>query len=178
MTRRSGLVVPTEMAAHWKIIDLVGDDSDPNNYRSSSEFGGSLGFGGRGPDNRIVINEVLANTNPPNVDTIELFNRSLSSIDVGGWYLSDSNENYLRYTIPDATEIAPGEYLVLDQRQFTFGLNSVRGDDVFLIQSDQEGRPVRFVDRVEFDATDLGVSLGRWPNGKRSIVPDVRDLVR
>ena len=154
-----------------EIIDIEGDVSDPENYRSSSEFGGSPGVLGAGPDNRVVINEVLANTDFPDVDTIEFFNTSLTPIDLSGWYLSDSNNDYLRYRIPDGTAIDPGAYLVMDERQFVFGLNSVRGDDVFLIQSDADGRPIRFVDRVEFDASEPGVSFGRWPNGEGRLFP-------
>ncbi len=155
-----------------EVIDFVeGDLSDPSNFRSSSEFGGSPGTRGRGPDNRIVINEVLANSNAPDVDTVELLNTALVPIDLSGWYLSDSNDDYLRYQISDGTVLAPGEYLVLDEREFGFGLNSTRGDDVFLIESDQDGRPQRFVDRVEFGASEPGISFGRWPNGEGRLFP-------
>ena len=63
-----------------------------------------------------MINEVLANTNPPSVasDSIELYNPTSSPITVGGWYLSDAASDLLKYEIPADTVIGPGR--VLDPR--------------------------------------------------------------
>ena len=35
-------------------------------------------------------------------------------------------KDYLRYKLPDGTVMDPGEYLLLDERQFIFGLNKLR----------------------------------------------------
>ncbi len=74
-----------------EVVDAAGDFADPGNWRSSSEYGGTPGSAGAGPDNRIVINEVLTHTDPPLCDNIELFNTTESAIDIGGWTLSDAD---------------------------------------------------------------------------------------
>ncbi|NIP97538.1 MAG: lamin tail domain-containing protein, partial [Akkermansiaceae bacterium] len=48
-----------------------------------------------------------------------------------------------------------------------FALSSL-GDDVWLLEGDATGRPVAFVDRVEFAAAFPGDTLGRWPDGAGS----------
>jgi len=52
-----------------------------------------------------------------------------------------------------------------------FALNGAHGDDVFLMETDGAGNPLRFVDRVEFEAAANGESFGRWPNGSGRLVP-------
>ena len=152
-----------------ELIDPTHDLDDLNNYRNSSEYGGSPGIAGLGPDNRVVINEVLANDEAG--DRLELFNRTGDNIDLSGWYLSDSPGEFDRYQFPEAIEISARGYLQLAQEEFSFGLSSVQGDDVYLIEAAEDGRPGRFVDRVEFNATDAGVSLGRWPDAEGRLFP-------
>ena len=59
----------------------------------------------------IVINEIMAN--PPSGqrdgEFIELYNRGVAAVNVGGWKLDDA----VSFTIPPGTTIAPGGYLVL-----------------------------------------------------------------
>jgi hypothetical protein len=154
-----------------EVLDPQGDYNDGDNWRSSSEFGGTPGSAGLGPDNRLVFNEILAHTDPPDVDMIELMNTTSSAIDINGWYLSDSNANYLKYRIVENdTRVPPGGYYVLTETQFADalgGLSSYQGEELWLIESHSSGRPVRFVDRVDFkEGTENGVSVGRWPNGE------------
>jgi hypothetical protein len=123
----------------------------------------------------VVINEVLAHTDFPAVDQIELTNLGGAPIDVAGWWLSDSNDNYFKYQIAGGSILANGGYITFDESQFNngpsaFGL-SAGGDDVWLIETDSTGRPIRFADRVEFDATLNGVSLGRVPGGSGELFP-------
>ena len=152
-------------------IDLLAIAIDPSNYRSSSEIGGSPGATGSGSDNRVVINEILANSDGLAVDQIELLNTTNEEIDLSGWYLTDSSNDFTQYRIPNDVRISGQGYLVFDGNELTFGLSGVRGDDVYLIASDLDGKPVRFVDRVEFGATDVGVTLGRWPNAQGRLFP-------
>ena len=98
-----------------EVINPAGDYNDPNNWRSSAEYGGSPGQAGVGPMADVVINEVLTHTDQPEVDSIELYNPTAGSINVGGWYLSDSNSDYLKFRIPDSTQIAAHGYLVFYQ---------------------------------------------------------------
>ena len=154
-----------------ELINLFGGPGDPSNYRSSSEIGGSPGVAGLGADNRVVINELLTNSDEATLDRIELSNTTPGEIDLSGWYLTDTPDDWMRHQIPQGFKIAERGFLVFDQNQFGFGLNAVRGDDLFLIQPDSTGKPIRFVDRVEFGATDPGVTLGRWPDGQGRLFP-------
>ena len=46
----------------------------------------------------------------------------------------------------------------------SFGLSSVKGDDIWLVEADRSG-PISFVDRVDFAAARENETLGRWPDG-------------
>jgi hypothetical protein len=167
-----------------EVIDVEGDYDDPDNWRSSSEYGGSPGVAGVGPDNRIVINEVFTHTDDPNVDTIELLNTTGAPIDLGGWYLSDDADDFRKFQIPDGTIIAAGGYLTFDEGDFNpsggldpvghpddFSLNGAHGDDVWLLEADAEDDLVRFVDHVDFGGALNGITLGRWPNATGRLFP-------
>ncbi|MDA0812226.1 MAG: lamin tail domain-containing protein [Verrucomicrobia bacterium] len=145
--------------------------ADGDNWRPSSEFGGSPGRAGLGPDNRIVINEVLANVTGSRKDQIELFNTTAQSLDVSGWLLSDQSTQYNKFTVPAGTVMAPGAFLVFDASKFAFSLSANDGDEVFLVEAKADGSLVRFVDRVEFGASREGESFGRWPDGAREMYP-------
>jgi len=157
--------------------------ADGNNWRSSSEYGGSPGTEGEGPRGDVVVNEVLTHTDWPEVDTIELYNATAVPIDIGGWYLSDSNSPYTKYCIPEGITIPGHGYRVFDEDDFNsgfpqpgdvdFALNGAHGDDVWLLETDSHGRLVRFVDRAEFPAAVNGESFGRWPNGYGELYPMV-----
>ena len=159
---------PDGGGATLEVIDVSGDYNDPKNWNSSVDYGGSPGEIGSSPPVSVVINEVLAHTDEPFVDTIELYNPTDAPIDMSRWYLSDSNANFLKYLVPQGTVIPAGGFLVLDESDFGgpdgFALSS-QGDDVWLLSSKSNGRPEMFIDRVEFGATDNGVSIGRIPDG-------------
>ncbi|MBN2476227.1 MAG: lamin tail domain-containing protein [Pirellulales bacterium] len=154
---------------------------DGDQWRSSSEYGGSPGSEGAGPQNDVVINEVLSHTDWPESDTIELHNTTGAAIDIGGWYLSDTNGNYAKFRIPGGTSIPAGGYVVFDEDDFNptpltpgpndFALDGAHGDDVWLLEGDAAGNLVRFVDHLEFGAAVNGESFGRWPNGNGDPYP-------
>ncbi|MBN2474798.1 MAG: lamin tail domain-containing protein [Pirellulales bacterium] len=156
---------------------------DGDNWRSSSEYGGSPGAAGEGPRGDVLVNEVLTHTDLPSTDTIELINTTGQAIDLGGWYLSDSSAEYRKFRIPDGTTIPAGGYVVFDEDDFNpspltpgpndFALDGAHGDDVWLLEADAAGRLRRFVDRVQFGAAGNGESLGRWPNGSGALYPMV-----
>ncbi|MEM7532868.1 MAG: lamin tail domain-containing protein [Chloroflexota bacterium] len=162
--------------------------ANSGSWQPSSEFHGSPGRDGLGPDNRIVINEVLANSEPPVVDTIEFYNTISTTIDLSNWFVSDtSKENtggFKKYRFPQGTTLAIDSYLVIDETDFNdinnpnslvqFALNASQGDDVYLLEADSAGNLLRFVDRVEFPASATNESFGRWPNG----IGDIQPLVQ
>ena len=163
-----------------EIVDPHGSAADPDNWRSSTEYGGSPGVAGLGPVVDVVINEVLTHTDPPQVDSIELVNLTTQPIDIGGWYLSDSSDTYEKFRIPDGTVVPAGGYVVFDENDFNpsggvdpndFALDGAHGDDVWLLAADSSGTLLRFVDHVEFGAAANGVSFGRWPEGVGELAP-------
>lgn len=156
-----------------EVIDTEGDYEDPRNWRPSLAFNGTPAAAPIMTVD-VVVNEVLANPQSPAVDAIELINTTGSTINIGGWWLSDQGTNLLKYQIPTGTILAAGGLISFNASQFNagggtgpndFALSS-GGDDVYLVASGAGGKPVRFADDVSFDATLLGVSLGRFPNGE------------
>ena len=146
----------------------------PGNWRPSTEFHGTPGTAGSGPDYRVVVNEVLSSSLAPAWDFIELFNPGFGPQNIGGWFLSDTADQLRKYQLPAATTLAGGAYLVLTEQQFNnsadpaclfpFSLSSA-GDDVFLMAADAAGNLLRFADRVEFPAAPGGMTFGRYPDG-------------
>jgi len=169
-----------------EVIDLAGDYNDADNWQSSIDFGGSPGEMGSVNQHEILINEVLANSELPQQDTVELANTTNQVVDLSGWFLSDSNNNYFKFQVPAGTTIPAGGYLVLDEQDFNAGggsrsddfLLSSQGDDLTLLAV-RSGQSMRFVDRVEFDATEPDVSLGRIPDAvaTASLLPQVRSTL-
>ncbi len=169
-----------------ELRDPAGDYNSSDNWRSSSEYGGTPGSLGEGPRNDVLVNEVLSHTDLPDFDAIELINTTEAAIDVGGWYLSDyagesrSARNYKKFRIPDGTIIVAGGLLVFDERDFNpngdwnpeagqrgvneFALSGAHGDDVWLLEADASGNLVRFVDHVEFGGAANGEAFGRSGN--------------
>ncbi|MCH2064922.1 MAG: lamin tail domain-containing protein [Roseibacillus sp.] len=146
-----------------------------NNWRASSEFHGSPGRDGAGPDNRVVFNEILSNSDPPGVDVFELLNTQGSDLDIGGWFVSDDAGDFKKYRIADNTVLPAGGLRTFDESEFNnvsnaeslvpFALNGSQGDDLYLLETNAAGNLLRFVDRVEFGAAAAGESFGRWPDG-------------
>ena len=130
-------------------------------WRASVEFGGTPGTASVSPSG-VVVNEIVAHTDLPDVDSIELFNPTGSNINIGGWLLSDSGSDTFKYQIPASTVLSAGGYLVFDESDFDFSLSSL-GEEVYLTRS-VNGLPA-FEDVVEFGATFNGDSVGRLPNG-------------
>jgi hypothetical protein len=135
--------------------------------------GGSPGYNDSGiiPDpGAVVINELLARANDGGPDWVELHNTTDTAIDIGGWFLSDSNRDLFKYEIAGGTIIAPSEYLVLYQdRHFgnssdagchePFALSS-RGERLYL-SSAQNGALTGYRDVQDFGPSAAGVSFGR-----------------
>ncbi|MEZ5305215.1 MAG: lamin tail domain-containing protein [Verrucomicrobiales bacterium] len=151
------------------------DPADPRSWRASAEFGGSPGVDGAGAGSGVVVNEVLAHTDLPQKDSIELLNTSGSPVDVSGWFLSDAASRFTKFRIPDGTVLPAGGYLIFDEDDFNpglgsnlsdFALSSANGDRLYLIEADPAtGEMLRFSDDVDFPGSYNGVSYGRWPDG-------------
>lgn len=170
-------LVTTYEAPDGGALFNVGDASDK--WRASQFIHGNPGATDGGVQtNAVVINEVMANGG----DWIELYNRSSSTIDLGGWYLSDDSTNLTKYRIAAGTAIAAGGFLVFTQAddfgsvadpgtQVAFGLSEF-GESVFLTSPGAGNLPGGYRFSEGFGATDPGVSIGRYikSNGKKDFV--------
>lgn len=164
--------------------------ADANNWENSREY---LGSPGRAPIDehtpRVVINEVLANSNnaavPPEVDKIELVNVSNDPVNLSGWILTDNSDNnvgvpvreYLGgYQIPAGTVLQPGQYIVFSEPQFNpiagnnaFALSSA-GERLYLTSLESDGTRL-FEDIIDYDATRQSESIGRAPDMTGRFLP-------
>lgn len=168
------------LGSSLEVVDPDGNLGDASNWRSSTEYLGSPGRAGVGPLRRVVVNEVLAHTDPPLEDAIELKNLTSQPIDVGGWYLSNTRSKPTKFRIPSPTVVPPGGYRVIYEYQFnaavptagntSFTFNSANGDEAVLMASDANGAPQFWMDAVSYGPSENGVSFGRWPDGTGPLV--------
>ncbi len=131
----------------------------------------------------IVINEALTNSTAPLEDMIELYNPTASSVNIGGWWLSDDRIVLQKYQIPAGITIPAGGYLVFTESQFNSGVTPFSlgstGDEIVL--SATSGTALTgYRAQVAFGAAADGVTFGRvltassvpefWPLTSRSLV--------
>jgi PKD repeat protein len=155
-------------------LDPFVDWSSKDNWRNSSLTGGSPGRADEDlipMPGEIRINEVLAHSHDVAPDWIELYNSSAATIDLSGWYLSDSALNLKKYQLPAGTTIAANGYLLFYEDEHfnnasdpgvleTFSLSKA-GDAVFL-SSAVGGVLSGYQVDVDFDASISGVSFGKY----------------
>ena len=137
-------------------------ENNPQAWSVSDVSGGSPGtadsYSGAAL-RRVCINEILAHTDDPQLDTIELYNHSNASVDLSGCILSDDPSTN-RFVIPDGTVIPARGYVIFDQSQLGFSLNAA-GETIFF----RDSTATRMLDAVQFDGQENGVSIGRFPDG-------------
>ncbi len=142
-------------------------DGAPNivNFTTSQSPGDLNWF----PLNNIVINEVLSHTDPPLEDAVEIQNTNGASVNITGWFLSDSKNNLRRYQITNSITVPAGGFRVFYETQFNdttvpaqaFSLSSAHGDEVYLSAA-TNGVLTGYRAQVTFDAAANGVSFGRY----------------
>lgn len=125
----------------------------------------------------ILISEVLSHSDPPLEDAIELRNFGPDAADLSGWWLSDSKYARQKFQLPPGSVIASGGHLTFYESQFnpspgspgSFGLNSARGDAVFLSAADGLGVLNGGRAEADFGPAENGVTHGVF---ETSIGPD------
>ncbi|MGC8830599.1 MAG: lamin tail domain-containing protein [Verrucomicrobiia bacterium] len=147
--------------------------NNPRAWSWSDRVGGSPGRAESftpTPLRNVVINEFLAASQTPNLDFIELYNHSNEPVDVSGCYLAD-NKNPLspdsqKFRIPNGTVIPPRGFVVFNQNQMGLALNSA-GESIVLWNPQAD----MIIDAVRFEAQDVNVSSGRYPDGADEFYP-------
>ncbi len=158
------------------------DTSHSYGWRASTNVGGSPGAVDTPPNDDIVVSRVLANTDasPDLSDAITLENVGGSSVDISGWFLSDSDKDLLKFQIPSGTVLAAGATVTFTEASFNptpdnpgdndFALSGTSGDDVWLSVGDGQGGTASIVNDVHFGETPSLVALGRV-SGSPFLVP-------
>ena len=144
-------------------------EADPRAWTASDRIGGSPGrvdTPTHHPARSVVINEILAHTDPPNLDFVELFNYSTNTVDLGGCVLTDDPTTN-KFVIPSGTMVPPLGYIAYTETELGFAL-SAKGETVYLKAADNS----RVLDALRFAAQENGVSFGRYPDG----APQLRRL--
>ena len=153
------------------------DWDDKKTWRPSAAVGGSPGWDDTGvvPElGAIVINEILAHSHAAEPDWIELHNTTGQSVNIGGWFLSDSDAddpNRKKYEIAEGTIIDPNGYIVFYEDQH-FGDSNAPGcnepfalsenGETLYLQSGQNGILTGYYDDEKFDASETNMAFGRY----------------
>ncbi|HPR31595.1 MAG TPA: sugar-binding protein [Prolixibacteraceae bacterium] len=152
----------------------LADWDDGSNWRASSLMNGSPGQDDPANSIRpVIINELISNSDAPEVDRIELYNPNNSPVDIGGWYLSDKRDDPRKWMVPAATVIPAKGYITFDEGHYSggsmafnsgefgsgFSLSS-HGEDIYLFSGN--GIELTGYEYSEdFGETETGTSLGR-----------------
>ncbi len=157
----------------WSLVNMMPESNpdSPANWRASAHRHGSPGAADPQPPYGpgVLISEVLANTEPPLEDAVELHNPTANPIDIGGWYVSDQRDNdatLKKYRIPDGTTLPSRGFKVFYESNFNagptaFALSSY-GDQVYLSSADSGGTLTGCIVGANFGASDPGGSIGQF----------------
>jgi hypothetical protein len=147
------------------------DWGEKSTWRPSTSPGGSPGTEQAPETGGVIINEILAHSHAAAPDWIELYNTNGHAVNIGGWFLSDDEQDLKKYEIPATTIIEPFGYIVFYEdlhfgnpdvpgSHATFGL-SENGETLYL-NSGSNGEFTGYSDKEEFGASETGVAFGRY----------------
>jgi len=146
---------------------------DKANWCASKYAGGTPDIADTGllKERSTAVNEVLAHQDATPGDWIELKNTTASSINIGGWYLSDSDEDLLKYRIKAGTVLNAGAYLVLTEDANFADTNdsgcltpfalSEYGETVYLTSADGSVL-TGYREQEDFGCSENGVAFGQY----------------
>lgn len=146
------------------------DQDEPDAWRLSATLNGSPGaelVAGEKPS-AVKVNEILAHTDQPQRDAIELYNPTGKPVDIGGWYLTDDPKEPQKWVIPADTVIPANGYKVFYEGHYeganlqfasaefgsAFALSST-GDDAYLFSPN-----LAYSHGFRFEGSPNGVSFG------------------
>jgi hypothetical protein len=161
------------------IIDDSNSDTNSwgqkQSWRPSAYDGGSPGWDDTGAlpnPGDVVINEIMSHSHGIAPDWIEFYNSTDKNINIGGWFLSDSDTNVMKYEIAEDTTIDANGYIVFYE-DTNFGHTSIdpgclipfalseTGEEVCL-SSAQGGALTGYQEVEDFGASENDVSFGRY----------------
>jgi hypothetical protein len=135
------------------------------------------------PLTNVVINELLAHTDPPLEDAVELFNPTATPVDISDYWLSNDQNDPRKYRIPTNTIIPARGFKVFyeytswnrsrtgNYPKFTF--NAAHGDHVTLCSGNSLGNLTGYRAIENFGGSLNGISFGRYvrSDGGADFVP-------
>lgn len=132
----------------------------------------SPGAGNYLPFGDLVINEVLTHSDPPLEDAVEIYNAGATDVNIGGWFLSNSQNDLRKYRIAEGTTVPAHGFKVFYEYQFNatngtstpFTFNSAHGDQAWLCEADAGGNFTGYRAGAAFGAAANAVSFGRYTN--------------
>jgi hypothetical protein len=151
-------------------VNAAGDPDAPASWRPSAAPGGSPGADDPAVSiPPVLINEILTHTDPPQPDSIELFNPTAAAVDLSGWFLSDDGSTPKKFRVPAGTVIAAGGFLVFTETDFNplpgvppgFALSST-GESLFLFSGDATTNLTGYSHSFSYGASASGVPFGRY----------------
>lgn len=117
------------------------------------------------PARAVVINEYLANSDPPLADYIELFNCETNPVDISGCALSDTARRN-KFVIPPGTVIPGRGWVHFDEAALGFALNA-EGEAIYFVNAGD----TRVLDCWRFAGESDGIASGRFPDGAPETSP-------
>lgn len=109
----------------------------------------------------VVLNEILAHTDPPLDDTLELRNTTALRQDLSHWCLTDKSDEPCLLQFMAGTVIEPHGFLLIHFDENTAFRLSEAGETLTLSAATATGTLTGFVQSARFGATPNGVSVGR-----------------
>jgi hypothetical protein len=165
----SGILAPIDTVSFGRQLFNVSEGRWPDGGTNVAAFPGSASPGAANYRliENVVINEVLAANVAPLEAAIELHNPTAVPVNLGGWFLSDSATNFLKFRIPDGTTMPAGGFAVFYENAFnsgspgSFSLSIARGGELWLSATDTAGAPTGYRVGAEFGPSLDGISHGR-----------------
>lgn len=122
------------------------------------------------PRSGITINEIMASNASTNLDPdyksfsdwIELYNNQNSTVNIGGYYLSDNKSQPKKWTIPSGTTLAAHSYLLIWTDKEDTGLHtnfSLNSDGETITLYDRSGTEI--VDSITFGEQKSDISCAK-----------------
>ncbi|HKM94171.1 MAG TPA: lamin tail domain-containing protein [Prolixibacteraceae bacterium] len=159
------------------------DWNDGANWRASSVIHGTPGADDQGSDiPEVWVNEVLASSDKPEVDFVELYNLNGYDVDISHWFLSDNRKLPKKWQIPAGTVIPARKYLVFYEGVYagetkTYTANnfgsafsfSSNGDDVYLFSGNASGGLTGYEHGYEFGESENSISFGKYTTSEKDI---------